>query len=377
MWRRGESEGDVAPQGFAQGDVWMHRYEQLAERILSFVERGEGSFEELSLELFEYQFERNTAYRRYCEKLRITPNNIVSWKQIPPVPTLAFKFFDLACEPLEKAKFVFTSSGTTLGRAIRSKHYIFDARFYETACCNWFKRHVLPDDAMLPFLILFPPFEELRNSSLAFMIDLLKRRFSSNGGEHFVLNGKLHVKELMKRLESTEEPVCLLGTSLSFLEFVEECERLKVSFNLPQGSRLMDTGGFKGVRKEIAKEELYERYELCFGIPRSCIINEYGMTELSSQFYDAIFGMPSARVFKAPHWVRTVVVDPITLEEVEEGGVGILRHYDLCNVGSSFCVQTDDIAVKLSDGFVLLGRAKGSEQRGCSLLAEEWHTMRV
>ena len=377
MWQADKSEETSFHKASLQGDVWMRRYEQLAERILSFVERGEGSFEELSIELFEYQFERNAPYRRYCEKLRVTPDNIKSWKQIPPVPTLAFKFFDLACEPLENAKFVFTSSGTTLGRTIRSKHYIFDERFYEVACCNWFKRHILPDDAKLPFFILFPPFEELRNSSLAFMLDTLKRRFSSNGGEHFVLNGRLRVKELVKRLELTEEPVCLLGTSLSFLEFVEECERLKVSFNLPRGSRIMDTGGFKGVRKEIAKEELYKRYELCFGIPQSCIINEYGMTELSSQFYDAVFGIPSTRIFKPPHWVRTVVVDPVTLEEVEEGGVGILRHYDLCNVGSSLCIQTDDIAIKLSDGFVLLGRAKGSEQRGCSLLAEEWHTMRA
>jgi len=351
------------------------REERLKERILSFILNGDGSFDELAIELFAHQFERNAPYKRYCEQLGITPRNITNWRQIPSVPTLAFKFFDLACQPIGMAKFVFTSSGTTHGQWMRSKHYIFDERFYEAAASVWFKRHLMPDNSRMTFLILFPSHGELKSSSLAFMLDLLMRRFGSEGSAHFVVNGKLLTDELIDRLAKAaddNEPVCILGTSLALCEFVDECERRKLSFNLPGGSRLMDTGGFKGRRKEVPKDELYERYESLFRIPKCNIINEYGMAELSSQFYDGVVGAASERVFKPPPWVRSVVIDPVSLNEVDDGAVGILRHYDLANVDSVMAIQTDDIARRHGDGFILLGRASGSEARGCSLLAEEW-----
>lgn len=349
--------------------------EQLKERILSFILSGDGSFDELAIELFAYQFDRNAPYKRYCEQLGITPKDINDWRQIPAVPTLAFKFFDLTCQPVEMTKLIFTSSGTTYGQWTRSKHYIFDERFCEAASSIWFKRHLLPDDARLAFLILFPSHDELRSSSLAYMLDLLMRRFGSEDSAHFVANGKLLADDLIDRLAKAsddDEPVCILGTSLAICEFIEECERRRLKFKLPNGSRLMDTGGFKGKRREVPKDELYERYENTFGILKHNIVNEYGMAELLSQFYDGVVGTVSERIFKPPPWVRSVIVDPVTLQEVENGGVGIVRHYDLANVDSVMAIQTDDLAQKCSDGFLLLGRASGSEARGCSLLAEEW-----
>ncbi|MCS7254533.1 MAG: long-chain fatty acid--CoA ligase [Armatimonadota bacterium] len=355
------------------------RSEELRERILSFILSGNGSFDELATELFAYQFEHNPSYNRYCKHLGITPKTIKDWHHIPPVPTLAFKFFDLTCQPVEKARFIFISSGTTHGQYMRSRHYIFDERFYEAAASVWFKQHLLPDDAHMAFLILFPSHDELKNSSLAFMLDLLKSRFGSHGSANFVTNGRLLVSELIERLINacnSGEPVCILGTSLAMCELIEECERRRLHFELPHGSRIMDTGGFKGRRKEIPKTELYERYESVLGIPKWNIINEYGMAELSSQFYDGVVGIVSERTFKPPPWVRSIVVDPVTLNEVEDGFVGILRHYDLANFDSVMAIQTDDIAKKCADGFILLGRAGGSEARGCSLLAEEWSAVR-
>lgn len=347
----------------------------LHKRILSLILHGDGSFEELALELFAYQYEHNMPYRCYCEQLGIKPSTTQSWQQIPPVPTLAFKFFDLTCQPTDIAKFVFTSSGTTHGHHARSKHYIFDERFYDAAASVWFKEHMLPDDAHLPFLILFPSHNELVNSSLAYMLDLLMHKFGSEGSTHFVTGGKLFTDELINRLthaSQSGEPVFILGTSISICEFVEECQRRSIKFQLADGSRLMDTGGFKGRRKEIPKEELYGQYEQTLGIPLRNIINEYGMAELSSQFYDGVVGSVSERIFKPPPWVRSIVVDPVTLEEVCDGEIGVLRHYDLANVDSVMAIQTDDLARRHGDGFVLLGRASGAEARGCSLLAEEW-----
>ncbi|HID06070.1 MAG TPA: hypothetical protein EYP10_02870 [Armatimonadetes bacterium] len=134
----------------------------------------------------------------------------------------------------------------------------------------------------------------------------------------------------------------------------------------------MDTGGFKGQRREVPKEELYAQCGDIFGIPDAYLVNEYGMAEMCSQFYDAIVGQPSERIYQPPPWVRTLVLEPNTLEEVADGEVGVLRHYDLANRGSVMVIQTDDMGRKCENGFILLGRAPGAELRGCSLLSQEW-----
>jgi hypothetical protein len=167
----------------------------------------------------------------------------------------------------------------------------------------------------------------------------------------------------------------LLGTSFSFVHFLDWCEQSGVVFRLPAKSRLMDTGGFKGRSREVPRDELYRAYEKTFGIPPEWCVNEYGMAELSSQFYDGVVGAPYRwdgwRVHLPPPWVRTKVLHPDTLQEVSEGERGLLCHYDLANRGSVMAVLTEDVGVKVGDGFILLGRAAGSELRGCSVLVDE------
>ena len=145
----------------------------------------------------------------------------------------------------------------------------------------------------------------------------------------------------------------------------------------------MDTGGFKGQRSEISKEELYRGYEEVLGIPKEFIVNEYGMTEMTSQFYDNVLlnhfqgrhalsaDRQAPRHKTIPHWVRTTVVDPETLAEVPAGTVGILKHLDLANCGSVMALLTEDLGYAVADGFELAGRIEGAEARGCSLLIEE------
>lgn len=364
--------------------------EKLDEEILTFMEEpntSDDKFNELAMKIFAYQFKRNKPYRNFCLRRGKNPETVSHWSEIPPVPTQAFKLLELVCEPTELAEAVFFSSGTTQG-GMRSKHFVFNLRLYEASVLRWFEPHLLPERRSLPIAVLFPPTQELPNSSLGHMLATIMNECGMKGSETtlasnwFIRNGKLLADELanwLKRAEANGEPVMLLGTSFSFLHFLDWCLVNKLSFSLPVGSRLMDTGGFKGSSREVSRDELYRLYEQVFGIPSEWCINEYGMAELSSQFYDGVVGKPyfatgessPQRLHKPPHWVKTKVLEPETLEEVSDGEVGLLCHYDLANRGSVMAVLTEDLGIKLKSNFVLLGRAKSSESRGCSVLIDE------
>ncbi|MCX7642513.1 MAG: long-chain fatty acid--CoA ligase [Armatimonadetes bacterium] len=366
------------------------RAENLDEEILAFMGKsgaGEDEFNELALKIFAYQFERNEPYRNLCLKRGKTPEAVSHWSEIPPVPTQAFKLLNLACEPVERAEALFLSSGTTQGDQKRSRHFIFNLRLYETSVLLWFEPHFLPERKPMPIAILFPPPSELPNSSLGHMLATIEAKWGTKKNETnlssdwFIRGGKLLADKLadwLRRAEAQDQPVMLLGTSFSFVHFLDWCISENLNFRLPQGSRLMDTGGFKGRSREVPRSELYRMYERVLGIPSERCINEYGMAELSSQFYDGVVGHPyfasqdrSRRLHKPPHWVKTRVLNLETLEEASEGEIGVLCHYDLANRGSVMAVLTEDLGVKGDGGFVLLGRAKGSELRGCSVLVDE------
>lgn len=366
---------------------------ELDAAILEFIKRCESDdarFNELALQLFAYQFERNAPYRIFCQRRGVTPNTVIHWSYVPPVPTQAFKVLDLACEPVESSQAVFLSSGTTSSGRSRSRHFIFNLGLYEASVLQWFEPHLLPERTPMPIAVLFPSPNELPHSSLGHMLATIVQKWDrgrgKSDGEWFIRSGKLMAEELagwLRKAEASGEPVMLLGTSFSFVHFLDWCRERKVAFRLPEGSRLMDTGGFKGRSREIARDELYRLYESVFGIPKDWCINEYGMAEIGSQFYDGVVGHPytvpepalrilhSERFHKPPPWARTRVLHPETLEEVADGEVGLLCHYDLANRGSVMAILTEDLGVKVGKSFVLLGRASDSELRGCSVLVDE------
>jgi hypothetical protein len=360
---------------------------ELDEEILRFIEHGtqdDEAFNELALKVFAYQFERNEAYRNFCLRRKRTPETVSHWTEIPPVSTQAFKVLDLACEPKEQAEAIFLSSGTTQREGKRSKHFIFNLRLYETSVLRWFEPHLLPERRKMPIAVLFPPPEELPTSSLGHMLATVMREWGAAEqglkSGWFIRGNRLQAEELanwLKRAEESRESVMLLGTSFSFVHFLDWCAANGRSFRLPPGSRLMDTGGFKGRSREIPCNELYRLYEQVLSIPQDWCINEYGMAELSSQFYDGIVGSPyfappnQQRIHKPPHWARTKVLDSESLCEVRDGEMGLLCHYDLANRGSVIAVLTEDLGIKVEGGFLLLGRATGSELRGCSILIDE------
>jgi hypothetical protein len=199
--------------------------------------------------------------------------------------------------------------------------------------------------------------EKAEFSSLSRMGDFL-----SNGRhDSFFVNsdGTVEVDRIRTFLSNRTEPVTLFGTALAFLNLLEETSDLP----LPPGSILMETGGFKGMDREIGKADLYAQLSKCFRIEAHCIWNEYGMTELSSQFYSRGIGQPHF----APPWLRFLIINPKTNREASPGAIGLLRVFDLANLWSVLAVQTQDLAVAKGDeGFLLLGRDPTALPRGCS-----------
>jgi hypothetical protein len=338
----------------------------------------EGRFEAIARRVFEYQVAANAPYRRFCQARGMAPEQVTGWQEIPALPTAAFKSAAISCFPVEEAGVVYRTSGTT-AHATRGQHFLRDTCLYDASLHPNLAAHLFPDVASIRIAVLaFSP-EEAPDSSLAHMLGAAVRRWGAPGSGYYLQGGALDLVGLERALagaEAQREPVCLLGTAFAFVHFLDHCTAAGRSFRLPEGSRLMDTGGYKGRSRDVPRDELYREYETRLGIPPHQLVNEYGMTEMGSQFYDTVLrdrlaGRSGGRRKVPPPWVRTRVVDPETLAPLPPGQPGLLRHLDLANLDSVMAIQTDDLGVALDDGFEILGRVQGAEPRGCSLAVEE------
>jgi hypothetical protein len=340
--------------------------------------RGDDAWGHLALRLFGYQFQANATYRRFCERRGKTPSTVQAWGEIPTVPIAAFKEFTLACGAALQAVACFMTSGTT-NPAKRGRHYHFTLEVYDASAATFFKANVLPELDRMRLLILGSPPELSPNSSLAHYLGLMRDRFGSPGSEFYIGTEGLEAERLRGDLRAAERegaPVCLLGASFAFVHFLDRCRADGLRFRLPAGSRVMDTGGFKGKSREIPQAELYALVAEHFGVGRDVCVNMYGMTELSMQCYDSplrrrAVGLPDEPIMQAPPWARTLVLDAETLRPVPEGVRGILCHYDLANCSSVIGILTEDVGVATSRGFRLLGRIQGADSRGCSVSVDE------
>jgi hypothetical protein len=177
--------------------------------------------------------------------------------------------------------------------------------------------------------------------------------------------------EALSDAQQRGEPFALLGASYSFVHLIDELKQRGLSFRLPAGSRVLDTGGYKGQSRDLPLDTFYAELSALLGIERSHCINMYGMTELSTQFYDAgNASVPSVK--SGPHWIRSRLVDPLTGRDVAPAERGILVHCDLANFNSVTTILTEDVGLAADGGFLLLGRAEGAQAKGCSLAVEEF-----
>jgi hypothetical protein len=205
-------------------------------------------------------------------------------------------------------------------------------------------------------------------SSLSYMVSTVMRELGSAESRVAVGSAGIDYALLHDWIAGQNNPVCVLGTSLAFVHWFDHLTATNRPFTLPPGSCIMDTGGFKGSTRAVTSEELRAQYEALLGVDARAVVNEYGMTEMLSQFYDAHrLDASQMRVKRGPAWVRSAIVDPETLEPLLSGETGLLKHFDLANLFSVSAIQTEDIAVARGDGFELLGRAAGAAPRGCSI----------
>jgi len=340
----------------------------------------EDAFDAIARAVFAWQFEHNRPYAAYCRRRGRTPDSVTHWSAVPAVPTAAFKEVELVVDTGVPPDAVFRTSGTTGGER-RGVHVVPDLSLYHQSLLPNFAAMLLPDGVRPAMFSLVPPPRDMPDSSLSHMIaTVIERLGSATSGWHASTGAGIDHEGLDRALQeacSRREVTCLLGTSFSFVHWLDALEAKGRRYRLPEGSRLMDTGGFKGRSREINEDQLRDWCIDRLGIPPTHCINEYGMTELCSQFYDStlreiVLGrLPGPRHKVPPPWVRTRVVDAESLQPVEPGRSGLLQHFDLANLGSVMAVQTEDIGVEVKEGFRVLGRAAGAQARGCSIAMDD------
>jgi hypothetical protein len=344
----------------------------------------DASFQEWALRLFAYQFDCNLPYQNFCRQRSRTPRTVRRWQDIPAVPIQAFKEFLLTCIPVEHCERVFKTSGTTQGD-VKGQHFHPHLRVYDGSMRLNFEQRFMRLNAWgasqsLRMGLLFPDEAQLPHSSLAHYLQLAMHYFGSSESQTLVSTQGLRVDALVASLQDAvdrAQPYALLGASYSLVHAMDALQARGVQFKLPLGSRILDTGGFKGQAREVPVEAFYAQLTHTFGVPASACINMYGMTELSTQFYDE--GHDHEPALKSgPHWIRTRVVDPVSGQDCPAGVPGILVHCDLANFNSVTTILTEDLGQSdACDGgyaatFALLGRAQGAHPKGCSLTAEDF-----
>jgi phenylacetate-coenzyme A ligase PaaK-like adenylate-forming protein len=315
--------------------------------------QSSAEFEALALEVFRFQFENNIVYRSFCDLLYKHPSDVKQIKDIPFLPIQFFKTHKVLSSQ-NKTEKLFTSSGTTGNKT--STHYVVELSLYQESYLKGF-HHFYGNIEDYVVLALLPSYLEREGSSLIYMVDDLIKK-SNHPESGFYLNNLKDLSETLNNLEAKRQKTLLIGVSFALLDMVEQFQ-----FNLKH-TIIMETGGMKGRRKEIIRQELHDRLKIGFGVNE--IHSEYGMTELLSQAYSQGSG-----IFECPPWMKVFTrdtEDALTLTPPNKtGGINII---DLANFNSCSFIATQDLGkVSESNRFEIIGRFDNSDIRGCNLMA--------
>jgi acyl-CoA synthetase (AMP-forming)/AMP-acid ligase II len=369
---------------------------ELDAEILDAIGRGwddplsDDEFDRLARAIFAHQHRFLPAYRQLCQLHGVSaPADVQSWSAIPPVPTGAFKVGRWAAFPEEAETVTFRTSGTTVGST--GVHRFETLGLVNAAIVPAARRFLLPDRESIRFLFLSPAPGAAPDSSLVHMFAVFREALGAPGSRFLLpggARGAVPADEVGAALDAARragEPVLVAGPAIAFQRMLEALGG--ESWALPAGSRAMVTGGFKGRRDAAEPEALADAVTARLGVPASHQVQEYGMTELSSQYYDerlrrelGLSVEPSedgererSATFVEPPWARARVVDPRTGRDLPPGQIGALVHVDLANRGSAVAIQTSDLGVRRGRRvFALRGREGGAEARGCSLAVDLW-----
>ena len=314
--------------------------------------QNEDDFKTCALKVFKHQFENNAVYRSFCDLLYIHPSDIKELKEIPFLPIQFFKSHQILSSK-ESVQEIFTSYGTT-GR-VTSKHLVTDISWYEKSYLKGFE-YFYGNIEDYTILALLPNYLEREGSSLIYMVDdLIKKSKKSASG--FYLNDLRKLSIELTHLNKNNKKTLLIGVTYALLDLIEQQE-----FQL-KNTIIMETGGMKGRRKELIRDQLHEI--LCEGLGVTEIHSEYGMTELLSQGYSRGNG-----IFNCPPWMKIFTrdtEDALTIfENSKTGGLNVI---DLANYNSCSFIATQDLGkVNPNGNFEVLGRFDHSDIRGCNLM---------
>lgn len=322
----------------------------LTDKIFNIISQQE--FNEISLEVFRYQYANNSIYQSFCNHLKIKVNEVNSISKIPFLPIEFFKSHHIKTTTFNE-QITFLSSGTT-GKN-QSKHFVKDLSIYEKSYTKAFEQFYGNIENYC-VLALLPSYMEREGSSLIYMMeDLIKKSNHPKSG--FFLKNEQFLIENLQFLTKNKQKTILFGVSFALLDLAEKYQ-IDLSDII-----IMETGGMKGRREELTREELHTIYKKSFNV--SHIHSEYGMTELLSQAYSKGNG-----IFETPPWMKVLirdVNDPLNyLAYNKTGGINVI---DLANIYSCSFIATQDLGKQNTDGkFEVLGRFDNSDIRGCNLL---------
>ncbi|WP_410006888.1 acyl transferase [Aequorivita nionensis] len=308
-------------------------------------------FDRLALEVFRFQYNNVLVYRTFCNLLNTNVSEVKTVEHIPFLPIQFFKSNEIISENLTE-QIVFTSSGTT--GSITSKHYVADLKLYEKSFLKAFEKQY-GNPSSFTILALLPSYLERDGSSLIYMVESLIEK-SNNPNSGFYLYETDALIEKLNFLEDSGQKTILIGVSYALLDLIE-----KRRFQL-KNTIVMETGGMKGRRKEMIKEELHQILKKGFGVQK--IHSEYGMTELLSQAYSVGDGL-----FSCPPWMKILTRDTEDAFSYTLGKTGGINVIDLANLYSCSFIATQDLGKTFDDGtFEVLGRFDSSDIRGCNLM---------
>ena len=323
---------------------------ELVEKIFQIKNNLE--FEVVALEVFHYQYENNSVYREFVNAINTKKSEVTSISDIPFLPIEFFKSHKVACEN-RKTEIIFTSSGTTGTNT--SKHFVSSVEMYKTSFSKSFN-YFYGDISEYCVIALLPSYKEREGSSLIFMVDdFISKSNHALSGYYLKADKKLY--DVLKQLSDTNSKTIVVGVTYALLDFAEQ-------FNMElKNCIVMETGGMKGKRKEIVRDELHKTLQKSFGVSK--IHSEYGMTELLSQAYSKGDG-----IFYCPPWMRVgarEIDDPLSPVLTQKtGGLNVI---DLANLHSCSFIATQDLCkINPDNSFEILGRFDNSDIRGCNLL---------
>lgn len=345
---------------------------QLDKDILEYISKGLGNqdeyrFNELALREFELQYNTIEPYRDYCKSKKVSPETITNWKEIPAVPSLAFKKFILTTFPTEKAEHAYFTSGTTdptrKGSIFRDKGAV---DLINAANGLLTREYVFPDVDRMKILLMTPSPQMAPDIGMAIGLERVRTEFGTPESMCLITKRGLNVEPLLKSLIESEkrgEPIALIGSTTGFIYFFNACEKDGIRFKLSPKSRVCDGGGYTGQFGECSREEYFEKCYQILGIEEHHCINVLGMGEISTNFFDNVLkdylnGKMGKRYKVIPPWTKTEVVDIHNFQKLPKGETGLLRHYDLINRAMVMAVQTDNLGFEAEEGFEIIGRWK-------------------